>query len=929
MEFGLLGEITVESGRVDVGHVRQRHVLAALLVDANRVVPLDGLTERVWGETLPPPSRSTLYSYLSRLRQALSEVDGVEIIRRPGGYLLTVDPARVDLHLFRRLVSQARTAADGQAPALLDRALGLWRGEPFAGVETPWFDNLRATLLAERDAATLDRTDLLLRCGEHAALLPGLAEQVAARPLDERLAGQYMLALHLGGRTTESLAHYDRISATLLAEAGAEPGPDLRKLRRRILSGDQTLTVWAAGSSRGVGAGPIPRQLPALPRTFVGRAAELARLTAELDAADTHRTLVISAIGGMGGVGKTWLALHWAHRHLDRFPDGQLFVNLRGFDPVNPPTPPAVAVRGFLEALGVAPESLPHEPESQVKLYRSLVAEKRMLVVLDNAADLAQVEPLLPGGARCTVIVTSRSQLVGLVAGHGAASVPLGTLSDAEATELLIRHLGRERTDAEPEAVAELVRYCAGQPLALGVLAARIVVSPLLPLAGFAAELRDVTGRLDALETGELGGSVRAVLTTSDRALSRRAAEVFRLVGLAGCPDIGLEAVASLAGLPVGPVRQVMRELVSAHIVVEYQPNRYRLHDLVRLYAAERGRAELPAEQRHAALRRLVDFHLHTADTADRILAPVRPRIPLDPPAPGCVPLAPADEAAALAWFDAERVGLLAACETARDNGWDDRTWQLAWAMNSFHLQRGHRHDSLSSSLLGLDAVRRLGDPRGVVIAHRQLGHAHDRLGQHTLAAAQLEQALDRVEQLGDLVETAYTHRVLALAAERWGDDQRALGHATEAQRLFEAAGDTVRAQRMLNSVGWLLARLGRYAEARTLCEQALAADRGEDGDPRGVAVTLDSLGFIAQRLGEHTVALEHYSEALGLIRELGMNYIEAEITERIAETHAAAGDSRLAVDAWRRAAVLYQQQGVTRGVERVQARLAEVAGRG
>ncbi|MBE1487104.1 AfsR/SARP family transcriptional regulator [Plantactinospora soyae] len=920
MDFGLLGEITVNSGRVDIGHIRQRYVLAALLVEANQVVPVDALMERVWGETLPYPTKSTLYSYVSRLRQALAEVGEVTIARRSGGYLLTVDPALVDVHRFRDLVRQARAAPDDErGSALFDAALGLWRGEPFAGLDTPWFDGVRRTLEAERVAAVLDRTDLRLRRGDHAVLLPGLADLVAAHPFDERLAGQYMLALHRGGRTTESLAHYDQISATMLAETGGEPGPELRGLRRRILRADQTLTVRAVA--------PIPRHLPAVPRSFVGRRAELARLTAELDSTAPQRTLVISAIGGMGGVGKTWLALHWAHHNLDRFPDGQLFVNLRGFDPVDPPTPSAVAVRGFLEALGVAPEGIPHEPGNQVNLYRSLLAEKRMLVVLDNAADLAQVEPLLPGGSRCTVIVTSRNQLVGLVAGHGAGSVPLGTLSDAEARELLTRQIGPERAAAEPDAVAQLVANCGGQPLALGVVAARIAVSPQLPLTAYAAELHDATTRLDALETSALGTSVRAVFTTSDRALSPGAAEVFRLLGLAVGPDIGLDAVVSLAGAPTGRVRMLLRELVSAHLVVEHRPNRYRMHDLVRLYAAERARTDLSTELRDLALRRLVDFYLHTADAADRLLAPIRLRIPLEPATAGSAPLALTDHpAAALAWFDDERACLIASADIARDRGWDDRAWQLCWAMNSFHLQRGHRHESLSTSLLGFAAARRRGDPYAVVAAHRQLGQAYDRLGQHELAAEHLEQALTLAEKAGDVLELAHTHRLLAVATERRGDDRLALTHAEQALRLFDEAGATLRARRMLNSVGWLLAKLGRYAEARTHCEQGLAFDR-EQGDLPGMAITLDSLGFIAHRLGEYAVALDHYAEALALMREVEMDYIQAETTERFAEMHADAGNRDLAIDTWRQALELYQAQGMADGVERVRNRLASGTG--
>ncbi|MCP2351219.1 AfsR/SARP family transcriptional regulator [Nonomuraea roseoviolacea] len=625
MEFGLLGDLDVRvNGRsVDVGHARQRAVLAALVVDANRTVSVDQLVERVWGRARPQRVRESLYSYLSRLRGRLAASPDAAISRQPGGYQLAVRPAAVDVHRFGALAARARAAGtDAHAFALFDEALAEWRGEALAHLDGLWFDAVRNGLGQSRLAAELDRNDVALRCGGHARVLPELAAGVRAHPLDERLACQLMLALYRCGRQGEALEHYRRTRRALAEALGADPGPELRRLHQRILAADPTLapdagptataslakgaltTVPLANASlataplatgaltTGLGradvfaaAAPVPRQLPGPPAAFVGRDRELAALGAALRGpADSVVTAVIQ---GLAGTGKTWLALRWSHDNLERFPDGQLHVDLRGFDPSREPLPPREAVGAFLAALGATPGSVPEGVDARAALYRSLIAGRRMLVVVDNARDAEQVRPLLPGAAGCAVLVTSRTQLTGLVAAGGAYPLTLGVLSTDEARDLLARRLGGDRVAAEPEAVGELVARCGRLPLALSIVAARAAALPGFPLGELCAEPAGAGNPLDAFAGGDPGTDLRAVLSPSYRALGAGAGRLFRLLGRR--PGTGLVAAdaAELLDVPPDEAHRALAELVRAHLVTEHRPGRYACHPLLHAYAAD------------------------------------------------------------------------------------------------------------------------------------------------------------------------------------------------------------------------------------------------------------------------------------------------------------------------------------------------------
>ncbi|GAA1285406.1 tetratricopeptide repeat protein [Saccharothrix xinjiangensis] len=666
----------------------------------------------------------------------------------------------------------------------------------------------------------------------------------------------------------------------------------------------------------------VPRQLPPAPRWFTGRADELAALTAALDeAAGSDGPVVISSIGGAGGIGKTWLALCWAHRHADRFPDGQLFVDLRGFAPGGTPMTRTEAVRGFLDALGVEPRSIPVDPEAQVGRYRSLVAGKRLLVVLDNARDASQVTGLLPGSPTCAVLITSRDRMEGLAIAHGARQLTVGVLDEADTRVLLARRLGQARVDAEPEAVAELLGWCAGLPLASSVVAGRAATRPDFPLAALAAELRDAATRLGALDTGDPRTAVEVVLSWSCAVLTDQQASVFGLLGSAPGPDIGLEAAACLADLPVPHARAVLRALGRVSLVDEHTPGRYRMHDLTRLFATGEAHRDLPSRDREAALRRLVGFYLHTAHAADELLNPHgEDRIELGQPEAGCHPRPLADDAAASAWFDAEHLNVIAAQQLAVERGWDDAVWQLAWTLNLFHVLRGHQLDNIASWRRALAAADRRADAAARARARALLGYACAVGGLHTEALDHLPRALALVEQGGDLRKQAHVHFAFAVARGKRGDDRRALEHALRALDLYQVVQDPVGAAEALQQAGSCATRLGHHDQARRHLEAALALCHHIH--PIGAAMALDGLGHLAHRTGRHDEAVDHYRRALTLYRETGGTYESANTLDRLGHAHVALDRHDLARRPWEQALHLYRAQLRDADADRVRRQL-------
>lgn len=722
--------------------------------------------------------------------------------------------------------------------------------------------------------------------------------------------------------TARTLPPTDRFDA-LLEVLGAEPAERRALADARDRVEEANRRVNRHSTTPQVSSKAVPCQLPAAPGMFTGRVREFAELDAIL--AGQSDTLLIAAIGGTGGIGKTWLALHWAYQRLDRFPDGQLYVNLRGFDPSGQPTPAGAAVRGFLDALGVKPATLPVELDAQVARYRSLVTGKRMLILLDNARDVDHVAPLLPGSPTCTVLVTSRRHLTGLAALHGARLLDLDVLPEPDARELLAHHLGSERLVAESEAVAELLAVCAGLPLAVRIVAARAEHHPDFPLAVLAEELRDA--RMDALDAGDLRVNLRAVLSWSYLTLSTKAANLFRLLGIAPGPDISLPAAACLAGQPAGEVRVLLQELEQASLVQQYVPGRHRMHDLIRLYADDAAHHDLAQDVREAALQRLLDFYTHTAHAADRFSDPHRPPIQLTPPAPGVYPQPLPDASAALAWLDTELAALLAAQHLASSLAWHPTVWQLAWTLNTFLHRQGHRHDLLVVWQAALVAAAHLPDPSPRIIAHRVLGGAYTDLGRRDEGIEHLHQALALAEEHHEPLHQARTHWMLALASGRRGDNQRALEHATRARDLFRALDQPVWEAEALSLVGWCMARLGEFDTARTHCQTALTLLRHHH-HPDGEASTLDCMGYIAHHVGDRRQAIECYQQALAVLRPLGHTSEAADTLDALGHPHVALGEYEQARVVWREALLLYQEQGRDDHADRVQQQLEDINNR-
>lgn len=665
----------------------------------------------------------------------------------------------------------------------------------------------------------------------------------------------------------------------------------------------------------------VPRQLVAPPRFFTGRKRQLTVLAGTLDRSVEHRVaMTISTIGGAGGIGKTALALHWAHRNLARFPDGQLFVNLRGFDPSNEPTPPVVAMRGFLDALGVEPGAVPRDLDTQAALYRSLVAGKRMLVILDNARSCEQVVPLLPGSPSCTVLVTSRYQLASLATDHGAAPVDLDVLSDVEARDLFSCYVGAERVDAEHGAVSEVLRWCAGLPIAISIVAARAARYPGFPLAALHDELLDESA-LTGWESGDLTARLHTIFSWSYNTLAQEQAEVFAFLGLVPGPDISLCAAASLTALPVPCTRRTLARLVDASLIEQPVPGRYRMHDLIRRFALERAHRDHTTSQHEAALRRVVDFFLHTALAGDRLLYPHRQPIQVDPPAAGCLPAAPADHAAAMAWFDAEHPSLNAAQRAAVAQGWHRTVWQLAWARTSFQLRRGHLDDDVSAWHTGTVAAERLNDPTAQSIAHRCLGHAYARADRYLEATDHLHQALLLAERTHDRYNRAHALWILAWLSKQQGDVRSALEHATEAKHLLETFDNPAWRADALSAVGWYAAHLREYHQARTHCDTAVLLHRAHH-NRNGEADTLDTLGYIAHHTGRHADSIDYYQQALDLRRELGNTYETANTLDNMGQLYLALHRQDEAIAVWREALRLYRTQHRVIDTNRVQAQL-------
>jgi DNA-binding SARP family transcriptional activator len=921
VEVRLLGPVDVlaAGGPRAVDGRRRRAVLAVLALHDGQIASTGTLLEAVWGRAAPAVAVNTLQSHMSYLRTVLGSKTA--ILARPPGYVLHLEGDGTDVRAAERLLREGTQAADpGQEMRLLREALALWRGRPLADVAgSAWLEGQAARLDLLQVQVERALAEARLAAGEHAQLAFDLAQLAGEHPLDEQIHAQLMLALYRSGRQADALAVYHRLRRTLAQELGIDPSQNLRELEAAILRQDQvlgapTLAVTVPLSSPAVAMPadspapqaspvvPVPAQLPPALAAFAGRKAELASLDALLPhAAEAGRGMVvISAVSGTAGVGKTTLAVKWAHQIAERFPDGQLYVNLRGFGPDGTPVDPAEAMRGFLDALGAPAARIPAGLAGQTALYRSLLRGKRVLVVLDNARDAAQARPLLPGTPGCLAIVTSRNQLIGLAAAEGAAPLALDLPTSADAHDLLERRLGEVRLASDPAAADEIIQRCARLPLALAIVAARAAIRPSLRLAGIAAELREANAVLDPLEGDELASDVRAIFSWSYHALPADAAWLFRLLGLQPGPDIAIAAAASLAAIPRQQARPLLAGLARAHLLAEYTPGRYGFHDLLRAYAGELAHTHDSPSARHAAIGRLLDHYLHTAHHAAMLIEPYYDPLALAPAEPGVVRDQLTTAAEALSWFDTEHGVVLAAVQLAADAGFSARAWQLVWSLSDFLLRGGLWHEQARICGTGLKAARDAGDITGQAHCLHRLAVGYTRSGRLHDAGPLLEQALRLFETMGDQFGQAYVHGMLGLLANRQQHTAAALGHFVRALDLYRAADHPGQVM-VLNDIGYTHALLGDYPQALDFCEQALAVIR-ELGASNWENAVWDSLGYVHHQLGDHQQAITCYQRSLDLSGELADRWNEAATLDHLGDTYHSLGDTAAAHRAWTQA---------------------------
>lgn len=832
MRYRLLGPVAahLDGEPVRLGGPKQRAVLAALLLNANRVVSEERLIGLVWDGEPPTSARGQLQVRIWELRKLLGRS---AIVRRSPGYLIEVAPGQLDVQVFCDAVTAARVdLAEGRVDAGVARlrdALALWEGPVLGGVTEALQDREGRSLDERRLAAVEDLFDAELRAGRHAAVIGELRRAGDEHPFRERLQAALMLALHRSGRTSEALAAYAETRRRFTAELGIEPGRALQELHVQVLQGEGSAPAPVAR----------PAQLPHDVRGFAGRHAELARLD---DAG-------IWVITGAAGVGKTALAVRWARRARDRFPDGQLYVDLRGFDADHEPVPPAAALAQLLRALGR--QRLPSGVDELAALYRTALADRDVLVLLDNARDGDQVAPLLPPSGM--VLVTSRHRLGDLVARTGARSLPLSVLPAADSRALLTGVLGVESSDS----LDELARLCGHLPLALRIAAANL--GPQVRVDDLVAELRadpltglTVDGADESLLTRAFGVSYAALTPGSQR--------LFRLLGLVPGADFTPREAAALLDVPPAEAARLLHGLAAAHLVERHGPGRFRFHDLVRDYARTLGGEE-------GAWDRLVGFCVAAVDAVDRHFSRHPLRLPREADPEFEVDFASSAEA--VAWLEAEHDNLTAVLRHAAVRGPHPTAWYLADAIRSVFLHRGLRAEWLDVAFPVLAAAR--GVPRVEALMRQGIGAACVHLGRRDEAIRHLEAALLAHREADWPEGEAATANSLGIAL-------LAAGRFTEASDLFTRSLDAgTRTDRMmaLNNLGFAERQSGRLDRALAHLDRALAISV-EDGSQWGEAVARVNLGYVLRSCGDLSGAREHLMAACALHRHLGNRYGEA-----------------------------------------------------
>jgi tetratricopeptide (TPR) repeat protein len=866
-EFRLLGtvEIAVAGQVLDSGPPQQRLVMAILAAEAGRPVGVASLIDRMWDEP-PGHPRRTLQVHLSRLRglldaAAASGQPPVRVVRRSGGYLLDVEPDRVDIYRFRWLIGQARHSEcpSAERVSLLGRALELWRGQPLADLPGPWAVRVRLGWEQEYLEAVAVWAEESVRAGDPGAVLARLGELVGEHPLAESLAAAYMRALYAVGRPADALDHYTTVRHRLAGELGTDPGPELQLLHRQILTADPALSPSAPAMAR-----LVPRQLPAPAQGFTGRAAELAAL----DQLPDSSTVVVAGIDGMAGVGKTALAVQAGHRLADRYPDGQLFIDLYGYTHGVEPIEPAQALDHLLRALGIPGTQIPDSPDQRAALYRTRVADQRLLIVLDNAATEAQVAPLLPGAPGCLVLVTSRRHLAGLDLTY---TLSLDALPAADAVELFTRTAGEGRLAGQPaESSMETVELCGRLPLALRIAAARLRSHPTWKLSHLVERLRDQRHRLGELAAGQR--SVVAALDLSYQHLGPDQRRAYRLLGLHPGPEFDAHATAALLDSTLPQASRMLDQLLEAHLLQEATPGRYRFHDLIRAHAAATAARDQSQPIRDAALAALLDYYRHTATAAIDAAYPSeradRPQVP------------PVRTAPPPAWLDTELPNLLAAARYATDHDHPAHVLHLSTILHPHLRTRGHYHDAETLHQQALATADAAGDQAGQLNALIGLGDIHRMQGRHTQAADHYQQALQLARDTGHPVGELRALNGLGWIHRLQGRQGQAADHHRQALQLARSTGHRVGELPALIGLGEIHCKRGRYAQAAEHYQEVLQIARSISYRPAELDALI-GLGDIDLLRGRYAQAAEHYQEVLQIARSIG---------HRPAEMHALTG---------------------------------------
>jgi DNA-binding SARP family transcriptional activator len=939
--FRMLGplEVQTEEGWTGVSAPKWRTVLAVLLLNPGQVVSTDRLIGEVWPEKAPTTATNLVSIYVHRLRRLIGDAEGRILVTRAPGYQILLGPEDLDTQRFAALTATAKnelSRGDARhAVELLGEALALWRGRALTDVPPSALISAETDRLEESriEAQTL-RMEADLASGRHARVVAEARRLLADHPLREELWSLLMRALYSSGRQAEALEAYGQAREVIADELGVDPGAELQRFYQQILAADASNELPDTGPQAGAGAdslaaglladstgnsapalaatGPLPQlgQLPADIPDFTGRAEHVRDLRDLLSGprrADSPGAVAVATVIGAGGLGKTTLAIHTAHLLREEFPDGQLYINLLGATQ-HPHTPSDVLAR-FLRDLGMNPARIPVSEEERSAQYRSRLTDRRVLIVLDDARDAAQVRPLLPGSASCAVLVTTRNWMPDLAGSH---FVDLDVLESGDARTLFSGIIG-PRAEAEPEATNEVLAACAGLPLAIRIAGARLASRGGWTVRAMAARLSDERQRLDELRVGNL--AVRASFEVSFASLSGSGrpggvdpARAFRLLGVWPGPSIGLAAAAALLGQSESAVADALEVLVDAHLLDSPVPDVYRFHDLLRVYAADRARVQETAQDRRNAITRVLTWYLHTMEAAARIISPQGTRVPLDPPSPGVRPLAFTGLDAALSWGEAERARLVAAVRLAAESGLHEIAWKLPAAAMSFFYRRSHWTNWVMTHQIGLSSARTGGDRLGEAWMLNNLGMAY---GQQRMedSVSCFEQAVALYRELGDVQGEA---RAAANVAKAYFDLRRfrdALAAAERPLAIQRQAGNRYGEGIALGTLGDAYRELGQYDEANDCLQEALAIFRELD-DRYAEADSLSALGDAYLGRGWVDRAVATLREALDIRRDIGDRYGQGVTLHRLGLTQQLAGNAGEARELLSEALYLFEDLG-------------------